>query len=63
MSNDHHGAWTNSIQPLWIAGQWMSHPSEHQAILRLLEKIEQKCGWPTKWRAVDLQEFWGDLSQ
>ncbi|GFF80806.1 C6 zinc finger domain protein [Aspergillus lentulus] len=63
MSNDHHGAWTNSIQPLWIAGQWMSHPSEHQAILRLLEKIEQECGWPTKWRAVDLQEFWGDLSQ
>lgn len=62
MSNDHHGAWTNSIQPLWIAGQWMSHPSEHQAILRLLEKIEQESGWPTKWRAVDLQEFWGDLS-
>ncbi|EMD93422.1 hypothetical protein COCHEDRAFT_1154015 [Bipolaris maydis C5] len=21
MSNDHHGAWTNAIQPLWIAGQ------------------------------------------
>ncbi|GFF58016.1 hypothetical protein IFM46972_10976 [Aspergillus udagawae] len=63
MSNDHHGAWTNSIQPLWIAGQWMSHPSEHQAILRLLERIEQECGWPTKWRAIDLQEFWGDLSQ
>lgn len=61
MSNDHHGAWTNCIQPLWIAGQWMSHPSEHRAILELLERIETECGWSTKWRADDLKDFWGDL--
>lgn len=61
MSNDHHGAWTNSIQPLWVAGQWMSHPSEHRAILELLERIEKESGWATKWRAEDLKEFWGDL--
>lgn len=61
MSNDHHGAWTNSIQPLWIAGQWMSHPSEHRAILELLDRIEKESGWATKWRADDLKEFWGDL--
>lgn len=63
ISNDHHGAWTNSIQPLWIAGQWMSHPSEHRVILELLHRIERESGWPTRWRADDLREFWGDLSE
>jgi hypothetical protein len=59
LSNDHHGAWTNAIQPLWIAGQWMSHESEQKAILELLERIEKETGWGTKWRAEDLKEFWG----
>ena len=63
MSNDHHGAWTNSIQPLWIAGQCMSHPAEHKAILDLLEKIENGSGWKTKWRADDLKDFCGDLGE
>lgn len=61
ISNDHHGAWTNGIQPLWVAGRCMSHPSEHKAILELLEKIEKESGWGTRWRAEDLKEFWGDL--
>lgn len=61
ISNDHHGAWTNGVQPLWIAGRCMSHPSEHKAILELLEKIERESGWGTRWRAEDLKEFWGDL--
>lgn len=60
INNHHHGAWTNSIQPLWIAGQWMSHPSEQKVILELLERIERETGWGTKWRAEDLMEFWGD---
>ncbi|KAK4499225.1 hypothetical protein PRZ48_009738 [Zasmidium cellare] len=59
LSNTHHGCWTNSIQPLWVAGQHMSHPSEHEAILKLLERIERETGWATKWRAEDLREFWG----
>ncbi|KAJ8114862.1 hypothetical protein OPT61_g3348 [Boeremia exigua] len=59
ISNHHHGAWTNAVQPLWIAGQWMSHKSEQRAILVLLEKIEIETGWGTKWRADDLREFWG----
>jgi hypothetical protein len=58
-SNHHHGAWSNSIQPLWIAGQWMSHESEQKAILELYERIEKETGWGTKWRAEDLKEFWG----
>jgi hypothetical protein len=62
MSNDDHGAWTNCIQPLWIAGRCMSHPAEHKAILELLEKIEVVSGWSTKWRADDLKELWGDIN-
>ncbi|KAM0306365.1 hypothetical protein ACHAPM_000931 [Fusarium culmorum] len=58
MSNEHHGAWTNSVQPLWVAGRCMSHPSEHKAILDMLDRIEKESGWKTKWRADDLREFY-----
>lgn len=61
MSNTHHGSWTNSIQPLWIAGQIMSHPAEHRAILEMYDKIERETGWGAKWRAKDLKEYWGEL--
>ncbi len=63
ISNDHHGAWTNSVQPLWIAGRCMSNPMEHKAILTLLEKIERESGWGTRWRADDLKAYWGDLGE
>lgn len=59
-SNTHHGAWTNSIQPIWIAGKVMSHPSEHRAILNILERIEREIGWVTSWRREDLKSWWGD---
>lgn len=62
ISNSHHGCWTNSTQPLWIAGQHMSHPSEHRAIIDIYERIERETGWATKWRVDDLKEFWGDLN-
>ncbi|KAM6536114.1 hypothetical protein FALCPG4_005632 [Fusarium falciforme] len=61
IANHNHAAWTNSLQPLWIAGRCMSHPAEHRAILGLLDKIEKESGWSTKWRADDWKEFWGDL--
>lgn len=61
ISNAHHGCWTNSTQPLWIAGQQMSHPSEHKAILDIYERIERETGWATQWRADDLREHWGTL--
>lgn len=60
-SNSHHGCWTNSLQPLWIAGRLFSSPSEHKEILDLLKRIEKESGWATKWRADDLIEWWGDL--
>lgn len=61
ISNEQHSCWTNSIQPLWIAGKVMSHPSEHQAILDIYAKIEKDTGWGAKWRADDLKNYWGDL--
>ncbi|CAJ0550325.1 Ff.00g102550.m01.CDS01 [Fusarium sp. VM40] len=57
-SNEHHGAWTNSVQPLWIAGRCMSHPSEHKAILEMLDRIQRESGWRTNWRVDDLKEFY-----
>lgn len=63
MSNEHHGAWTNGIQPLWVAGRCMSHPEEHRTILELLDRIERESGWRTKWRAEDLKAYWGDLEE
>jgi len=62
-SNTHHGAWTNSIQPIWIAGKVMSHPSEHNVILDVLERIERETGWVTSWRREDLKTWWGDSDE
>jgi len=59
MSNCHHGAWINALQPLWIAGKLMSHSSEHRAILGLLSRIEAESGWATAWRMQDLRDYWG----
>ncbi|KAI0909178.1 fungal-specific transcription factor domain-containing protein [Ustulina deusta] len=61
ISNTQHSCWTNSIQPLWVAGKVMSHPSEHQAILDIYARIEKETGWGAKWRADDLKSYWGDL--
>ena len=63
ISNHHHGCWTNSIQPLWLAGLHMSHPSEHAAILEIYERIERELGWSTKWRQDDLKDFWGNFDE
>jgi hypothetical protein len=60
VSSRHHGCLINSVQPLWIAGQHMSHPSEHRAILEQYERVEREIGWATKWRADDLKEYWGE---
>jgi hypothetical protein len=61
--NTHHGCWTNSIQPLWIAGQVMSHHVEHTAILQVYERIEKETGWGATWRAEYLKAHWGELDE
>ena len=58
MSNNHHGCWTNSIQPLWLAGQQMHQLNEQMAVLQVLQLIERETGWSTKWRQDDLNAFW-----
>lgn len=61
LSNDHHGCWTNAVQPMWIAGRLMSHPQEHEAILHWLRKVERETGWATQFRVDDLTEHWGSF--
>ena len=59
LSNEHHGCWNNSIQPLWVAGKILSHPTEHKAVVDLMGRIEHKTGWGTSWRVNDLTRLWG----
>ncbi|KAK4243988.1 hypothetical protein C7999DRAFT_44289 [Corynascus novoguineensis] len=59
--NTHHGCWTNSVQPLWIAGQVMSHPAEHRAIMNIYQRIQNETGWGANWRAEDLKAHWSQL--
>jgi Fungal specific transcription factor domain len=62
-SNFIHGPWINALQPLWIAGKVMSHPTEHKAILDILARIEKETGWATSWRAQDLKDYWGETEE
>ncbi|PWY70321.1 Zn(II)2Cys6 transcription factor [Aspergillus sclerotioniger CBS 115572] len=59
LTNPHQGCLNNSIQPLWIAGQLFSHPSEHEQIIQLIQNIENETGWGTCWRIRDLEIAWG----
>lgn len=57
-SNSHHGCWTNSLQPLWIAGKLFEGPGERAMVVDVLERIERESGWATRWRIADLREWW-----
>ncbi|GMF99539.1 unnamed protein product [[Candida] boidinii] len=62
ISNSDHGAYTNSLQPFWVAGKLTSSITEHHLILKHLNDIEKKIGWSTKSRSKDLIEYWsGDV--
>lgn len=58
-TNPHHGCLNNAVQPLWIAGRLLTHPTEHSVVLRLLRDIEATTGWGTCWRIPDLEAAWG----
>jgi hypothetical protein len=47
----------NSVQPILSAGRSISHPQEHEAIVRLLKKIVRETGLAARWRIVDLLEY------
>ncbi|CDK28329.1 unnamed protein product [Kuraishia capsulata CBS 1993] len=63
LTNDHHGCLINSLQPLYVAGTLLSHPSEHKIIVDLLYAIEKRTGWSMSWRAHDLKRYWGLLDR
>lgn len=59
MTNSHHGCLNNAIQPLWLAGKLLSHPTEHKLIVEIIKNIETETGWSGTWRLRDLREVWG----
>ncbi|ODV87856.1 hypothetical protein CANARDRAFT_5168 [[Candida] arabinofermentans NRRL YB-2248] len=61
-TNSDHGAYTNSLQPLWVAGKLTSSITEHNLILKHLNSMEKDCGWPTKSRCKDLIEYWNGIT-
>lgn len=48
----------HSVQPLFTAGQCLSHPGERQAVLDLLRGVEADIGWATEYRTRQLIEQW-----
>ncbi len=59
LTNSHHGCLNNAIQPLWLAGKLLSHPTEHRLVVDLIKRIEVSTGWSGTWRLRDLRELWG----
>ena len=49
----------HSTQPLFVAGEILTEPSERRVVLRLLRGIESDLGWATKYRVQHLLKEWG----
>lgn len=58
-TNPHSGNLINSIQPLYVAGKLLTHPTEHLEVGRIFKIIEQTTGWGAMWRLQDLEVEWG----
>jgi hypothetical protein len=59
MTNPHEGCLNNAIQPLWIAGRFLSHSSEQALVVKAIRHIEALTGWTATWRIRDLERTWG----
>jgi hypothetical protein len=59
MTNPHEGCLNNAIQPLWIAGRFLSHSSEQALVVKTIRHIEVLTGWTATWRIRDLERTWG----
>jgi hypothetical protein len=59
MTNPHEGCLNNAIQPLWIAGRFLSHSSEQALVVKAIRHIEVLTGWTATWRIRDLEHTWG----
>ncbi|KAL4782659.1 hypothetical protein BJX76DRAFT_368960 [Aspergillus varians] len=49
----------NSLQPLFVSGQFLTGPGERRMVLRLLQDIEVDLGWATEYRVKQLFREWG----
>lgn len=59
LTNPHSGNLINAIQPLYIAGKFLSHHSEHVEVAKLFKIVEETTGWGALWRLKDLERAWG----
>ena len=49
----------HSTQPLFVAGQCLTHYSERKVVVDLLRSIETDLGWATEYRVEQLIKEWG----
>ncbi|OAP64971.1 hypothetical protein AYL99_00943 [Fonsecaea erecta] len=59
LTNPHAGCINNAIQPLYVAGKLFTHPDEQNIIVNLIDSIEARTGWGSRWRIKDLKAAWG----
>ncbi|KAG5948662.1 hypothetical protein E4U53_006211 [Claviceps sorghi] len=58
-TNPHKASLINAIQPLYVAGRLLTHPSEQLQVARLFAIIDATTGWGALWRLRDLEAAWG----
>ncbi|TWU73230.1 hypothetical protein ED733_000193 [Metarhizium rileyi] len=58
-TNPHRASLINAIQPLYLAGRLLTHPSEQVQVARLFRIIDRTTGWGALWRLRDLEVEWG----
>ena len=49
----------HALQPLFVAGKFLTDECERRNILDLLRGIETDLGWATEYRVQELLDFWG----
>jgi hypothetical protein len=59
LTNPHSGCINNAIQPLYVAGKLFTHREEQAVIVKLIDSIESRTGWGSRWRIKDLETAWG----
>ncbi|KAL6245172.1 hypothetical protein RBB50_007947 [Rhinocladiella similis] len=59
LTNPHCGCINNAIQPLYVAGKLFTHREEQAIIVKLIDSIETRTGWGSRWRIKDLEAIWG----
>ncbi|KAG6007639.1 hypothetical protein E4U21_005720 [Claviceps maximensis] len=58
-TNPHKASLINAIQPLYVAGRLLTHPTEQLQVARLFAIIDGTTGWGALWRLRDLEAAWG----